>query len=369
MRFSEVVGQSDIKRRLLDSAKAGRIPHAQLFLGGEGSGNLALALAYATYLGCANASEDDSCGVCNSCRKYDQLIHPDLHFSFPFPSKKDVSEQSKDLYPQWREAVIQKPYLNYEDWMLALDAERKQGNIPVKECRAIIKSLSLKPFESDYKVLLLWQPEFLDKEGNILLKIIEEPPQKTLFLLVGTQSDKILPTILSRTQLVRVPPVSAEEIKVKLMQQFELAEEDANRISYMSGGNFRKALQLIEQTESRFLEPLRLWLGYCYSRQLMRAESWFREYAEEGRETLKAFFSYGLEVLRSAMLIKEGVKTGGLSTQEMDFATKFGGFISAEKVEKIYKLFNQAIYEVERNGNAKMIFMDLTFKMTRLLKK
>lgn len=369
MRFSEVVGQAEAKRRLTTSVQAGRIPHAQLFLGGEGSGNLALALAYVTYLGCLNRSDEDSCGQCAACRKNDQLIHPDLHFSFPFPSKKDEREQSQDLYAEWREAVIANPYLNYEDWMLALDAEKKQGNIPVKECRAIIKSLSLKPFEADYKTLLLWLPEFLDKEGNILLKIIEEPPQKTLFLLVGGQSDRILPTILSRTQLVRVPPLDTASISAVMQEKHGLEQEEAHRLAFMSGGNYRKALFMVSNAENRFLEPMRQWFGYCYGRQLLKAEAWFKEYAEEGRETLKAFFTYGLEILRSAMVSKEGVASGGLNAQELEFASKFGQVITPSKGEQLYKLFNQAIYDIERNGNAKMIFMDISFKMARVLKK
>jgi DNA polymerase-3 subunit delta' len=208
MQFKEIVGQRAIKQRLMNTVKENRVSHAQLFLGPEGSGSLALAVAYAQYLSCENKQPDDSCGECPSCRKYQKLMHPDLHFSYPFFAKhKD--DNALTFIEQWREAFLTYPYLNLDIWRDYLEAENKQANINIAECHQIIKKLSLKPFESTYKILILWLPEYLDKEGNALLKIIEEPQPNTLFLLVAQNQDQILNTILSRTQLVKIPALES----------------------------------------------------------------------------------------------------------------------------------------------------------------
>jgi len=191
MQFSEVVGQVLVKQRLLQGFVAGRIPHAQLFLGAEGSGALPLAFAYAQFLLCENKTEMDSCGDCGNCRKSRQWSHPDIHFSFPFPGKKGEREVATDLYTPWRAKLTESPYLTYAAWMRSLDAENKQGNIPISECRAILRNLSLKSFSGGYKILIMWLPEYLGKEGNVLLKLIEEPPEKTIFLLVAEDSEEV----------------------------------------------------------------------------------------------------------------------------------------------------------------------------------
>ncbi len=204
MQFKQIVGQDAIKQRLINSVKENRVSHAQLFLGPGGSGSLPLAVAYAQYLSCENKQDDDSCGECSSCRKYQKLMHPDLHFSYPFFAKhKD--DTALTFIEQWREAFTANPYLSLDTWRSYLDAENKQANINIAECHQIIKKLSFKPFESVYKILILWLPEYLDKEGNALLKIIEEPQPNTLFLLVAQNQDQILNTILSRMQLIKIP--------------------------------------------------------------------------------------------------------------------------------------------------------------------
>jgi DNA polymerase-3 subunit delta' len=205
MLFNEIPGQEEVKSQLIRSVNENRISHAQLFLGPEGSGSLALAIAYAQYISCTERKEIDSCGECSSCRKYQKLIHPDLHFSYPFiASKEKKVEVSTDVIAAWREAIIENPFLGLEEWMQTLDAENKQPNINIAECHDIIKRLTYKSFESEYKVLIMWLPEYLGTEGNSLLKLIEEPPAKTLFILVAQNHDQILNTILSRTQLVKI---------------------------------------------------------------------------------------------------------------------------------------------------------------------
>ncbi|MBV8390171.1 MAG: hypothetical protein JO080_10265, partial [Mucilaginibacter sp.] len=230
MQFKHIAGQQVVKQRLINTVKDNRVSHAQLFLGPEGSGSLALAVAYAQYLSCEDRQPDDSCGVCASCRKYQKLMHPDLHFSYPFFAK-DKNDTALTFIEQWREAFLANPYLSLDVWRSYLDAENKQANINIAECHQIIKKLSLKPFESQYKILILWLPEYLDKEGNSLLKIIEEPQPNTLFLLVAQNQDQILNTILSRTQLVKIPAPGYDEIKEFLMSRHHQTEEAAAEVA------------------------------------------------------------------------------------------------------------------------------------------
>src|SRR6195952_3583859 len=245
MQFKHIVGQDAIKQRLLNSVKENRVSHAQLFLGPGGSGSLPLAVAYAQYLSCEDKQADDSCGICSSCRKYQKLMHPDLHFSYPFFAKhKD--DTALTFIEEWREAFLASPYLSLDTWRGYLDAENKQANINIAECHQIIKKLSFKPFESEYKILILWLPEYLDKEGNSLLKIIEEPQPNTLFLLVAQSQDQILNTILSRTQLVKIPALGYDDIKDDLVANHHQTEMAASEIAYLSNGNMTEALTMLQ---------------------------------------------------------------------------------------------------------------------------
>jgi DNA polymerase-3 subunit delta' len=367
MKFSDVIGQKELGARLRKGVRESRVPHAQLFLGEEGSGNLALALAYAAYIQCQDRTEDDSCGVCSSCRKQNGMVHPDMHYSFPFPSNK--ADIASELYPEWRKEIPTQPYLNYEMWMQALESENKQGNIPIKECHAIIKSLALKPFEAEYKILLMWLPEFLGNEGNVLLKLMEEPPERTVFLLVGQNVDKILTTILSRVQLIRVPPVNEEDIAAALTAGTALSGEDAARVALLSAGNYLKALELARNEENRYLEPFRNWMGYCYQKKMGNAVQWADDYSGNGREQLKGFFMYCLEIMRAVLVHPYTPEKSGLSSEESEFVGKFSKIMDTHvKGEKMYNWFNEAAFEVERNGNAKIILTDLSFKVARLLK-
>lgn len=367
MQFSQVVGQESIKKSLRDSALQQRIPHAQLFLGPEGSGNLALALAYIQFIACEKRTDFDSCGECGQCRKMNALIHPDVHFSFPFPASS--GDVAKDLYPDWRKFLAETPYGTYESWLQKLEAGNKQGNIPKKECREIIKSLSLKPFENGFKVLLMWLPEFLGEEGNVLLKLIEEPPYKTLFILVAHQSDRIINTILSRTQLVRVPPVDEANL-TKFLLGKEVGEKESQRIAMMSGGDVNRALELLNNEENEYLEPLRNWMRLCFQKNLGAAIKWGDEYAANGREKIKSFLTYKLEIVRASMLLPYLGERTGLSPEEHQFVVGFGQQLNnPAKIELLYSWTNEALYEVERNAQNKIVFADLTFKLIRLLMK
>src|SRR5690606_1848704 len=248
MRFQDIIGHQSIKEHLVGTVRHNRVSHAQLFLGPEGSGSLALAVAYAQFINCENKLENDSCGQCASCRKYEKLIHPDLHFSYPFYRTKDAPVAT-DFIEEWRKALLANPYLNFTYWRDQLEAGNKQANIPIKEAHDIIKKLSLKAFEAEYKVLIMWLPEYLDKEGNALLKLIEEPPAKTLFLLVAENQDKIINTIISRTQLIEGNKLSHGEMKNYLVEEKKIDPPRANEIAFIADGNMQEAFQLLHQGE------------------------------------------------------------------------------------------------------------------------
>lgn len=370
MRFEDVIGQDLVKNRMRQSVQTGRIPHAQLFLGPEGSGNLALALAYVQYIMCSDRTEHDSCGVCGGCKRVSGLIHPDVHFTFPFPKKKDEMELCSDVYPQWREALQEDAYLNYEDWMQQLNAENKQGNIPTKELRKVIKNLSLKSYEGNMKVSLIWLPEYLGQEGNILLKVLEEPPVQTLFLLVGSDLDDILGTIISRTQLVRIPPIHDAQLSKALADRDGISEADAARLAKVAQGNYHLARNLGKEATNPHLDAWRSWMTICFRRKMGEAFRWSDDLASLGREGVKSFLLYGIQVLRSCAIIPYAGSEGLWDGPELEFVTKFntlqlGHGVIGDMVEQLEK----AMYGIERNGNAKILLMDATYGLIHSISK
>ncbi len=370
MKFVDVVGQKIVKDRLVQGVSAGRIPHAQLFLGAEGSGALPLALAYAQYLLCENRTNLDSCGECGNCKKSQQWSHPDVHFSFPFPGKKGERELASDVYAQWREALTNSVYVSYASWMKSLDAENKQGNIPILECRAIIRSLSLKAFSGGYKILLMWLPEYLGKEGNVLLKLIEEPPEKTIFLLVAEDSDSVLNTIISRTQLVRIPPVEEEDMVTALIEKEGLDVENARKLAVVSAGNYCTALELIKESENPFLEPWKTLLTFAFNGRMEKSIVWAEEMSTLGREGLKSFFLYGLQLLRYSMLQPYGVGGSAWNAQEADLVKRLSGLqMGTDRIQGMVSAIENCMYEIERNGNLKMILVDVSYQVSKWIKK
>jgi len=368
MLFADVIGQEALKQRLRDSVRSGRIPHAQLFLGNEGTGGLPLALAYAQYIACENRTEEDSCGTCHNCSKYSKFIHPDLHFSFPFIAK-DKDTEARDYLVEWRKALNDNPYMGYQEWLGYIQEGQKQGNISVKECRAIIRNLSLKPFESEYKVLLMWLPEFLSYEGNVLLKIIEEPPYKTLFLLVAENSDRILPTILSRTQLIRIPPIADDDIADALQQHQELEAGRARQLAMLSDGNYLKALHLCHVGEHELMQPFRQWFLLCYEGNRLKLLDWPKTNYGNSREELKAFFTYGLYVLRNCLVSAFAESGARLAPEEQTFIGKLSALLDVHRINELYQLLNSSIYHIERNVNTRALLMDLSIQVHHRLRK
>ena len=368
MQFSTITGQQEIKQRLVNTVKENRVSHAQLFLGPEGSGSLALAVAYAQYVSCEDKQENDSCGVCSSCRKYQKLVHPDLHFSYPFFAKKS-DETALNYIEEWRDAFLANPYLSLDIWRSYLQAENKQANINIAECHQIIKKLSFKPFESPYKILILWLPEYLDKEGNALLKIIEEPQPNTLFLLVAQNQDQILNTILSRTQLVKIPRLKDEVIKEYLIAEHNQTEHAAAEIAFLSSGNLTEALAMLGENENSFHDMFVNWLRMCYANKKgSDILSFVDELAKIGRENQKNFMRYGISYIRECCMILAGASNlVHLPADELDKAQKMTKVMSLPMAEAIGNILEKAHYHVERNANPKILFLDVSLQLVSVL--
>lgn len=367
MQFKHIIGQEAVKQRLIGTVTENRVSHAQLFLGPEGSGSLALAVAYAQYLSCEDRQPDDSCGVCASCRKYQKLVHPDLHFSYPFFAK-DKNDTALTFIEQWREAMLANPYLSLDIWRGYLDAENKQANINIAECHQIIKKLSFKPFESAYKILILWLPEYLDKEGNALLKIIEEPQPNTVFLLVAQNQDQILNTILSRTQLVKIPMLGYDDIKRDLMENHHQTELAAAEIAYLSNGNMTEALTMLQQEDKGYHSSFVQWLRLCYGNRGAEIMSFVDQLAKMGRENQKNFLRYGISFIRECCLIMAGAGSlVHLPPGELETAQKMTNVMNTSMAQVISTELEKAHYHVERNANPKILFLDVSLQIVKVL--
>ena len=368
MLFSEVIGQESAKGRLKQMASGGRLPHALLFLGPQGSGKLALAIALAQYLLCENPGAADACGICNQCNKAAKLIHPDLHFSYPAVGPKAISDH---FLANWRQAISENPYLDVNQWLQSIGAENKQGNITKEECVNIIKKLGLKTFENNYKILIMWLPEFLRKEGNRLLKIIEEPPENTVFILVAEEQELILNTILSRCQIVHIKALSDEETCEGLMRQKSLSREEALTAAYLASGNFNEALQLAAQQGNNNAALFLEWMRHCYKGNPIDLVNWVDSFAKLGRENQKHFLRYALHFLREFNILKVsgGQGRARLQNEELQTAKKMTAILELEQVEQLAKLFSDCSYAVERNANPKVLFLDASIQMHKIMKR
>ena len=368
MQFSDIIGQEEIKRHLIQTVLENRVSHAQLFLGPEGSGSLALALAYAQFISCQDRQPDDSCNECSSCRKYKKLIHPDLHFSYPF-FRGGEKEDSMPDQQEWRNLILGNPYFNLDEWRLRLDAQNKQANINKAECLNILRRLSLKPFESEYKAMIIWLPEYLGNEGNRLLKTLEEPASKTLILLVAQNQDQILNTILSRTQLVKVPRLQDSEILKYLVEKKGVSAVKASQIAYLSDGNFQAALNFMAGDENDNLQMFREWLQFSYADKGVQIVEFTEKAAKLGRENQKNFLRYGMNLLRESVLILSGAgDLVNLPQPELDFISKFSGAINLAKAEAIIIELEKAHHHIERNANPKILFLDVSLQLIKILK-
>lgn len=367
MLFREVIGHRDLKQELIEMINTQRVPHAQLFLGPAGCGKLALALAFIQYLLCEGDKQADACGTCNSCVKAQRYIHPDIHFSFPFFGSKNTSN---NFLEEWRLALKERPYMNINQWLQSIGAENKQGNINKEECLNIIRKLNLKSFESPYKVLIMWLPEYLGKEGNRLLKLIEEPPENTFFILVAENQELILNTILSRCQIVKISQLNDEAIVQGIRaKEPSLNLEQANSIAHLSNGNYSEALQLLQKKENDNATLFLEWMRICYKGKGTEMVPWVEKFATIGRENQKHFLKYALHFMREYLLVKlTGNQNLRLQEQELKTAVNLTKVIELDQIQDISKLFDECSYYVERNANPKVLFLDASIELNRILK-
>lgn len=378
MLFSQIIAQQKVKERLITSVKEERISHAQLFSGREGAGALPLAMAYAQYINCENRSETDSCGKCNACIKIQKLIHPDLHFSYPVANvKKEVKQPSSlDFISEWREALLENPYLGVNEWIRAIVGdENKQLFISVEESADIIHKLSLKTFESPFKILIMWLPEKMRTDAaNKLLKIIEEPPGKTVFIFVSENHDQLPATILSRLQFIKINRPSDNDIRNALVNRSGISVQEAKRIVHLADGNYNLAQSLAKneigevELEQEFLE----WMRICFNpfKDVKVMTAWVDKKAKEGRENQKNFLSFCLEASRECLVSNYGNREQ-LRFDEEAFPgfQKFSAFVTRYNIEEFSEALNKAHYHIERNANPKILFLDLCLKMHSILHK
>lgn len=381
MLFSDILGLSHLKTHLTTSADRGRIPHAQLFSGPHGSGPLPLAVAYAQYLLCQNENGENKKGNADCNKKFNSLIHPDLHFSFPAANNKRVKSKARalDFMKEWRKFVLETPYGSRFDWYQHLGIENKQGKIGIEDAKDIAQSLALKPFEGGYKIMIIWQAETMNAEAaNYLLKLIEEPPEKTIFILIAEDDNQLLETIRSRCQKLEFPPLGEADIKTAIIEQSDRSEKEAQKIAFQADGSYTQALQILNQDQDGNGNPFEKWfiewvrtafMAKGKKSSILKILSWANKIAKTNRETQKRFLIYCTDFFRQALLLN--YKANNLVFMEPDAKNfkleNFAPFVHGNNILEITEELETALYHIERNGNSKIILTDLSIKLTRLL--
>lgn len=374
MLFKNIIGQQAIKERLIRSVREGFIPHAQLFSGVEGIGALPLAIAYARYLNCTNRQENDACGICPSCVKINKFAHPDIHFVFPIiKNDKKKKEVCDDYLTEWRSFLSEHTYFNLSQWFDYLGAENSQGMIYAKESNEIIKKLNLKTYEAEYKIMIIWLPEKMHEScANKLLKMIEEPPAKTVFLLVSENPDLIIGTIQSRSQKIHIPPIAPEDMIQALTQAYTLDEEDLKSIVHLANGSYIKATETLETSEENqvFLELFITIMRNSWSRDVKNMKARADFFASMGREKQKSFLSYAQRLIRENFLYCLRLpEINYLNKAEAEFAVKFSPFVNERNIISFMNDLELGERHIEQNVNPRLVFFDLSMKIAVLLKK
>jgi DNA polymerase-3 subunit delta' len=370
MNYSEVIGQTESKTRLKKMVDENRVPHALMFTGPEGSGNLPLAMSFATHLLCKQKTHEGACGKCNACLQLSKLTHPDLHLVFPIALSKEI-RNSDYWIKEFRSAFLKNPYLLLEDWFNEISAENKQPVIGVDQASEILRKLSYTSFEGQYKVLLMWLPEKMNNDAsNKMLKVLEEPSDKTIFLLVSHQPDQLLSTILSRVQQIPLAKLRNEDVSSALQTRYEKTKEQAEQMALLADGNFNEALNMLQEDNlgeglmTHFQNFMRLAFSFDFPKVLI----WVEENAGLGRENQKRFFQYGLEMFRDCLMYNYGNRDlVRLNGSERGFLEKFAPFVNHTNYEKLIEEFNSNYYYIERNANPKILFMDLIIKCNALI--
>lgn len=377
MKFSEIPGLSDVKSKLITSVQNSKVPHACLFQGRTGALSLPLALAFSTYLHCENRSETDSCGTCAACSLNKKFIHPDTHFAYPVGNMKTEMKERDDekvrveLLKQWRSFLTEMPLGAPDDWINFYGGEDKQPIITREEGREMIRSLALKPFQSKFKVMIIWQPEMMHPSAsNAMLKILEEPPPHTFFILVSSQAGLLLPTIISRTQIFTIPLTSDEDMTAELQKRGYTDMEKIDRIAGLSDGDLARAVKMIAQEEDNRLEKFQTWMRACFRFDPSGIQELSEEFHDADRMAQRNLLLYGLNILRESMIHLSGAS--GLNRSrgpELEFVRNFSKVMNIRRIESIQVNFNDSVYQLERNGSAKMIFMDLSLRINNIIRQ
>lgn len=373
MRFQEVIGHESVKAHLISMVHENRVSHAQLFAGPEGIGKVLLAIAFAQYLNCLNRGEKDACGTCASCVKFEKLVHPDLHFVFPVVKSTTHKNPVSDSYiAQWRTIIREKKYFDLRQWYGFLDSD-KQGLIYSQESQEIIRKLSLKTFEGRYKIMIIWLPEKMHvTAANKLLKLLEEPPEGTVFLLVSDNPSEVLGTIQSRAQLLRIPHLTNDAIAQALVKNNGIAANEAERFAKLSAGNYVAAIEMVEKSEERafFFDRFVYMMRQAYARKLFDILDWVDEMASQPKEKLKSFLEFGLRLMRENFMMNiNEPELLYLTPDEEAFSTRFSPFVNDGNILQLSEEFSLAHAHLEQNGNARIILMDLSLKVIMLLKQ
>lgn len=371
MLFKDIPGLESIKSTLIRSVQTSHLAHAQLFDSAPGGGGLALALAFSTYINCENRSEDDACGVCASCTKMSKLIHPDFHFIFPIATSKKIDGKTSEAFlSYWRSFLLESPYRLLPEWLDYINAENKQGNISVEESRGILRKLSVMAYEGEYKILLLWKPDIMNAaSSNALLKILEEPPFKTIFLLVSDQSDKLLTTIISRTQRIAVPAFTDNNVRT-FLKNHDVSESVAKQITYLCDGNLSEALQLVKETEDDrsgwFIE----WMRSCYKYDVAHLVRFADSFDIMNKEKQKGLLDYSLRLFRDMLIWRHGAgELLRVPEEELTFVQNFSKAVNFESLENMIQEVNIAYYHIERNVRAKMVLLDLSLTIAHFFQR
>ncbi len=374
MRFNEIPGQEAIRARLIQSVKTNRVSHALMLSGSQGCGHYALALALAQYLQCTSPTADDSCGVCPACHQAAQFVHPDIHFVFPVARTAKIKDEpsSDDFIGEWRQYLTGNPYPSLEGWYHSMGIENKQAGIFKKEAQDILRKLSFKSYQSDYKVVIVWMPEKMNiTAANKLLKIIEEPADHTVFLFVTSGTDEILATILSRTQLIKVPKIGSGPLYEKLALEYPGQENLVRSAVQRSQGDYLVAREMIDLSDQNILNRDRFirWMRISFGLQMKEITDWVSEVSEIGRERQKWFLQYALGMVRNNFLVNQGmVDLAILDQEELAFSSKFSAFIHPGNIEGLMKEFDLAIAQITMNANPKILLTDMCLQMHRLLR-
>lgn len=369
MQFKEVVGQQELKKHLIQEVEKDKISHAQLFLGNAGHGGLPLALAFVQYLFCDNRNSIDSCGGCPSCRKVKELQHPDLHFSFPVVLKP--YKKSDAALGHWRDQIKEDPYFSQTDWLKRIDEKERKPVIGTEESQEIIKKLSLKSYEGGFKVMIIWMAEEMNTVcSNKLLKIIEEPPPKTLFILLSEKQDQLLQTIISRTQILKIPRINSDDLTTYLRKDQTVSLSNIESIVARVEGDLLKAKELmgthreLDENRELFIQLMRV----CFKKDVIPMLDWAENIASISKERQKIFLLYSLHMFRQSILRNyTDHQLTKVSDEEEAFLTKFAKFVSGNNLTDFMETFNDAHYHIERNANTKLLFTDLCFKVMRFI--